>query len=444
MAIPDKNKKSRKKLSTSHAAFYIVTLLAGIVVCIVLFIVTYQTMSENNPVTTGTVRPTNSPVISTLRDLDDAMGVIVKTDAAAGAVTLMDLESGRETSYILLDTTEMTSRWGTLMSFAEFERGLIVEIKFEKSTMELISLSVSAQAWEHQFIRNVTVNTESGTLSFGNNTYRYTNSTIVLYNGQPYGIGLIGPLDTLSIVGFRDTAWRVTLESSFGYIQVNNCDLVINGTLAAGSSVFKTLVEAEPIPMAEGLHKIIIEGNNINPYIADVFVRQGETSHINLADVEYRLAALYVAVNEPGSAVVIDGVAQSGSGPYMVEFGDRTVRVEAPGFIPAEQKINVQKPRVDLSFNLQPEEKSGFMTINTRPAGAEIYFNNTFMGYSPLTRFVVYGNFNVIARMPGYTDTQINVDVNENANIFLMILVQDTGDGFGPLPPPDDGLEPLD
>lgn len=424
----------RKKNRTPFAAFYIVTLLAGVAVCLILFAMAFQSITQNNPAVEGTVKSTATPPPGMeSRDFKSLIGMVtaVSTRDGARGVTLLDIGTGRAADYTLTDATEIKNRFGSALAFSELRVGSIAEAGYDGQTMALTSLTESAQAWEYKFKSNVKIDPEQSTLTIGNEIYNFGSQTLSLYRGEAYPIGHIMPIDTVTVTGWQDRVWCVVLENNHGYLRIENTDKVVNGTLAVDTSVFMGLEDAgEPVALAEGTHRVIVEGANIEPFISDVVIKPNETASVNLIDVALKKAFLSVNVNEPYSTIVIDGETLSEAGPAELEFGTHSVRVEKDGFIPVQQEVTLTKAYTEITVELTKIAKNGRLIITTEPSQAEIYMNNEFIGYSTLTYDVELGTHNIIAKKSGYTDKSISVTVAEGDNAYYIILTEPVYDPF--------------
>jgi hypothetical protein len=231
------------------------------------------------------------------------------------------------------------------------------------------------------------------------------------------------------------------LEGSHGFVQFANFDNIIDGKLQIDTSIFMLLDEAtEPIPLVEGTHRIIVEGQNIETFISDIVIRPNETHTVSLTEAELRSARLLITVSEPDAIIIINGDLHIEPGAAEVTFGEHMVRVEKDGFLPVEQMVTVNTHFREFPIELIPVAKTARVMIYTVPSPAEIYIDNVFIGYSPLTRDLETGTINVVARMTGYNDASLpGWVITDGDNMRTLLLTESqTTDPFANLPPPDD------
>jgi len=107
--------------------------------------------------------------------------------------------------------------------------------------------------------------------------------------------------------------------------------------------------------------------------------------------------------------------------PYTEEHA--SCKVVAPT-TPGQHYINVKTnqeqddglPGKTIAFvvsSTKPSNK-GLLIVQTEPAGASIYINGKFAGYSPVSAWVPQGWYDVVAKMKGYKDAEKHVYVMVN------------------------------
>jgi hypothetical protein len=114
--------------------------------------------------------------------------------------------------------------------------------------------------------------------------------------------------------------------------------------------------------------------------------------------------------------------------------------------MPQEQVVDVNLPVHIIQFNLVEIIRNATLVIFTHPTNAEIFVNNVFVGFSTLTHEIPPGSYRVTARLPGYTDSSIDVTLQGEEELFRTLLLSPTStDPWDNLPPPvvDPPVTPL-
>jgi hypothetical protein len=193
-----------------------------------------------------------------------------------------------------------------------------------------------------------------------------------------------------------------------------------------------------PISVIEGTHRIIVEGANIENYLADVVVRQGETSVVNLLDVTFRQGILQLNIDEPDATIILNGeVVELENGRMEMNFGIHILRVEKAGFTPIQEEFEFNQPfmRMDLELS-QDRNLLHQILIETFPADAQVFLDDALVGNSPTVIEVGTGHFHVVLRRAGYEERHfpLTVDADSPRQYLLHLVQQQTQ-----LPPANDG-----
>ena len=441
------NSQASGKKKSKFAFFYIVLLLAAVAVCMVIVMMAIEARRNNTrSIMTPLVSPQATPMaVADGRDIQRLIGgVIAAIDyySELREIIVIDSSTGRTSRYNTLESTEIKDRFGTVRSFAELTVGQVVDISFDTRTMNLATIMENTSARELRNRTNVAINLEDSTLTIGNDTYTFSSQTIVLYNEEPYPIVQIDPIDSISLTVHNNKVWCVRLEASHGFLRVDNIDEIVGGTLAIGRSRILDLSELQGrLPLIEGTHRIIVEGENIEIFEFDVVIRHNETSTIDLNNVVLRSATLRVTTNEIEFNLIVGGVEQPFDQLVQLPFGEHTVRVEKNGFIPVEQLVTISQNHTDIHINMEAIVLKGHLTIYSNPANVEVFIGGVFAGYTPLTTELDLGMHSITGVRAGYQTQILEIRVDEGENSIMMMLNQETTDPFANLPSISDSIQ---
>ena len=431
--------KAKARKRNSFAIFYVITLIIGVAVCVVLFALAYQTLVPDRIIGDRDPNPpVNDPTEFVRVEPVHLTGMVTASNTfAQRSITVLGLESSRTENFNLTDTTSIQDRRGRPIGFAEITPGRIVDLTFDADTRDLSAISISVDAWEQQ-PSNFIINLDDATVTVGNRVYTYSSRTLVLNRGEPHSIHLINSEDVITMIGYDDKIWSIRVDSGHGFIRFANADRVVGGTVTVGNSIHTTLDGDRPLAVVEGTHRIIVNGQNIDPFIADVVVRMGQTVEVNLAEMAMRHGALQLLLNEPEASIFINGEAAELENTLIeLEFGEHLLRVEMPGFIPIQQEIEITQAFTRLELNLVPDVSSAEILIETFPSDAQLFLNGAFIGNSPLVHEIEFGSSTIIARRAGHEDSSLHIVVGENSpRQYLLPLIQ------LPMHPPTGQLPP--
>ena len=450
----ENNTQRNKKRKSRFAAFYIVFALLAVGSGLTLLLMFSMQWMENpmafgsQPVPAPTPVPA-APVLRPEMRSQTALVTAVSSQGANRTMSLMDVSTRREDVFNVDEGARVSNRLGNVMTFSEIQVGHLIDIQFEVATNTIRAIDESRSAWERRNRNNVHINMENGTITLGNEVFTFNSQTIVLYRGEVFPLIQIRPVDSVTLVGIGETAWLVRLDASHGFLNLANTDMITNGTIMIGTNLFYTLDDiTEPITLTEGVHRIVVEGNNIETFIENITIEQGRTTVVNLGTAVLRQALLHIMVLPNDAEVTVNGEPHDISQPAEVYFGEVHIRVERNGFMPQEETLNVQMPISQITFELEEILLDSTIIIWSMPTNAEVYVENVFIGFTTLTHTVPPGTHNITIRMTGFDNVYYTITApagEEVVRSFLLDpIIRDPLDGldqpfFEPIPPVSPG-----
>lgn len=403
---------SQKRRKNAFSAFYSVLALLGVGAFLTVMIVLAQEFvsSDRNFAQTPTPTPApygTPPPAAAGNELSQLTGLVEdrRVFGQSNMLSIVDVNTRRRQEFTVIDTATITSRFGSPMTIDDVGLGHIITVAHRGT--EIHSIREAEDAWIWTSRTNVHVDSSEGTISFGNRTYGFNNQTLALHQGRPFNIPQIRPNDSVTIAGFGNTAWFVRLESGHGFLRVVNADMVAPGsrlTIGAIGRVELLHSITEPLTLPEGTHRIIVEGDNIETFIHDVAIEHGRTATLNMAEVQFRMARLAVIVSPLDAEVFINGRPHDVSEPAELDFGEHTIRVESPGFVPQEETIAIANASTTIRFELEEIVVNGALRVTTVPSNAEVFVDSVFVGYSPITVEVSPGERLLSIRLRGHVE----------------------------------------
>ena len=354
-------------------------------------------------------------------------------------LTLLDITTRITDDFNVPEDAQIVDRRNDVLTFGELRVGNIIDISYDRNTSNIAALNESRQAWTRPGRTNVQIDIENFSIALGNESWAFNSQTLVLYRGEPFSIGQVRPINSVTLRGQGDTVWLVQVDAAHGFLQFTNADMIANARVMIGTNIILGPDDiGNDIDLAEGSHRLMIEGDNIETFIDDIVIQQGQTTRFNLGDLPLRAAILNIAVTPADAIIFVNGEEHDNSEPAQVAFGENLVRVEREGFLPQEQQLDISQPINFLTFELSNIVHENTLVIFTDPQNAEIFVNDVFVGHSPHTQPIGPGQIAVVARLPGHTDARTNITVTgyETEDIMRhLMLSAATGDPFQGQPP---------
>jgi len=329
------------------------------------------------------------------------------------------------------------------MPFAMLAVGNMMEASYNAATNELLAIGQSFTRDFHSRT-GLRIDMDNATITIGNDVLNFTSQTLVMYRGEPFHLSDVTTDDTITIIAVGDTIWLIQIESGHGFLQIANASTIHNGRLildplGSGSNRIAALDDVDgQLTIPEGTYRVTVEGNNIETYITEIVIRHGETTILDLSDVEPGLAMLELTVTPAASRVYINGELRQASEPMEFEFGAQLViRVEHHGYYTHERTVEIAQATTTVTINLEEEVITSRITILTEPIGANVWINNQPVGQSPVITDVQPGNINILLQMYGFYNYSTFVYVHPGESTHSLAMIPVTVE-----PPPQEDYHP--
>ncbi len=433
-----------KPQKSQFAAFYIITLIVCVVICLTVFAIVFQMVFKDTgskeqitgkePIVSATPKivATEEPSGAYI----SALGVIQTISRDQGQLKMLDIETNKLYNLIIKTSTIMLDRYNQPLVLAEFNTGDIVDVSFDSETSSLKSLAISPAAWEYKNIKNLRVDTEKRKVTYGNDVYSYDDKLISLYGGEPNDIGIIRPVDVVTIRGYREKLYFIALTSSHGIIGLTNKDKIDKGVLEINTNLFMSLDEADEIEVPVGNHKVVVRGANIEPFTKEITVNHSDKLLIDLAQVKFKEGSLDIKVNQDDFTLYIDGKKVNANEiPVTLNFGEYDIKVEKERFTVFEEKVIIADEKLVLQVDLVPIIETppptpssppaatlSKLTISTEPSDAVIYVDGVLEGKAPLSIPLSYGEHIIKISLEGYTEISMPVELTDKEHKYIFTL----------------------
>lgn len=422
-----KKRPTKKPGKSQYKPLMLITIASGFVICIIVFALVYSMFGGKKETGSGVSDSGVPPGISgdLLPDTEERVGsefigVVQEVLGSKKQITVLDITNQRSYSFNIPSGAELRNKFGQSVSLPEFKEGDIVSVKYDGN--DISSLKESAEGFEQRSVSNLSIDVISKTAKRNNDSYSFTDAAIVRYKGEPLDISEIKDIDVVTIKGYKDMLWSVNVEKSHGYIQVSGAGEIVSGSIAVDTSIFSEL-SADKILVAEGVHKIVIEGDNIEPFIKEVLVGQGETYILDLGTVQPKTSVVMFKVNQPDFELKINGVLEFSREPLILGYGEYTMKVTKDGYVDWEEQVNINAPNTEIPVELKKIVNMGKITVNSLPQGADLYVDNAYIGITPVTKDIVQGEHTIILRKEGYKDySPMDIVVGDGSTVYNVTL----------------------
>lgn len=226
------------------------------------------------------------------------------------------------------------------------------------------------------------------------------------YLGGVIGLVIIGLVVIGVLASTSGTVIRITPDEAG---QLGTVALESGLGLTVGTTVYS--LSASPVVRvaAEGFRDVLHE---IQPE------ETGRTVEVRLAALPGRIVAA-TARDLPDTRWRLNGVqvAVASSIELEREAGAYTLNVDHRHFQIVEQIVALQRGKTEeIRFDLQPVD--GQVTINSEPAGAEVFFDDTSLGVTPIALSMAGGAYAVRVIAQDRQPVEDNIEITNTAPVL--------------------------
>lgn len=404
------NKKKKMDIVTKMSivgALGLVCIL--ILVSIISFAIKDKTPKKNNN--------NGNEAIETEVDTQDedaefvrAIAMVKEVNPGENTLDIIDIEQGSNVTLKIDGAVDIKDEYGTLLTLAQLDLGDIIETKYDKNTLRPESVQITGQTWERKNVQNLLYDQENKTIQVGNDIFKYTDDLVILYGGEPISYDKLDPVDQVSVKGYKDTIWTITLEKSHGTIKLKNHEKFIGGTIEFGKTTQEITEETE-IKVLVGVQNIVIAKEGMTSYITQVIVEEGQEVVIDVGAVLPTAGNVSFTVIPSDVKLYIDNKLYSDlSKPIPLDFGTYTLRVEKENYVPYESQLVINEAFMTVEINMN---KNPMYIHVDQPAGCELYIDSNYIGIIPVNAPIDPGPHSITIRKDGYYSKMHSIQVDD-------------------------------
>lgn len=373
---------------------------------------------------------------------DRALGVVKHVDTATNQLMVYDIEDFKLITLKMDSSIVIKDEYGTDIALSQIEVGDMVETKYDLNTFKPENVRITAVTWTRKDVSNMVVDSENKVIRIANESYTYTDELVTSKNGLPFDLTELTPADEALVKGYQGTVWSIILVSGHGTLTLQNHSAFVGGQLEVGNRNFFEIKDQMTVPVAAGVHDVIITKDNMAPYVAQIMVTEGQEVVIDLSEAQPKVGTINILVMQEDVTVYINDEVVDARQEQILDFGTYKVRAVKEGYASWESDLIVEQAYVQFTIDL--EKKPTFLHIQ-EPAGAEAYLDGAFVGIIPLETPYEPGTHMITLRQDGFFTKHHNFvweDSGEDQYLVLPALVpmtdQDTTQEDGTLPPETD------
>ncbi|MDR1690101.1 MAG: PEGA domain-containing protein [Clostridiales bacterium] len=424
-------KRRKRKQKSQVGVFLAASLFIGVVACIIVFAMVFAPLLTKAPDTTEEAQSnlptqvTEQPaeiMPASLEETEELSGV-VKSVGDGGTLFIYDFNTGKNLNFLVDNRSKLQDKYSNAIVFAEIEPGEIVDITYSGNTIRELIFSRQARAYPNS--SNVTIDTELRQITIGNDVFSYNENIVTYAGGGELDLLSIKPIDEVEVKFFNNTVWYLGLNKGHGFMAFSGAESIVGGKVEIDNNIIRDLNDFDDFEILEGVHWVVVKGENVKPISKEVVVERGKTAEMDLSEMELLKGQLVLTVNEADYTAIIDGESADLTQPIMLGYGSHTIMVEKEGFFPYEGTFEITKEINPLTVELSEKILYSKLVVNSLPEGAEIYVDSLFVGVTPCSANIEYGTHTLTYKKEGYKVVDYELILDEPNEPFTVILQEE-------------------
>lgn len=298
--------------------------------------------------------------LSTVGSYDSAdTAVVLATDETNKAVTLINMETGKQYTLYYDGTTYVQDKYDGPMTISQIRAGDVVDVTFLKGRKQLTSIKLSPEAWVYNDIYNYDLAGANGTASIGSQTYSLPKGVVVLSEGQRVDTAEVVSQDVVTISGIAHKIYSINVDKGHGYLSLKNEQPLLGGWIEVGNSVIRQITEDMLLVVPEGEYQVALSNHGIG-CVKTVTIERDKEVVLDVDDIEIPEDAtgkILFNVTPDTAKVSVDGKPVDISKAVELPYGIHRVQAEAAGYDTLIKHIQVGSEYATISFTLEETRK---------------------------------------------------------------------------------------
>lgn len=299
--------------------------------------------------------------VSTVGSYDSAdTAVVLSMDASNKAVSLINMETGKQYTLYYDGTTYVKDKYEGPMTISQIKAGDIVDITFLKGKKKLASIQKSPKAWVFDGVSNYDLAGANRTASIGSQTYSLPAGVVVLSNGRRMGAEEVVSQDKVTISGIDHKIYSVNVDKGHGYLRLKNEQPLLGGWIEVGNRVMRQISEDMLLTVPEGSYQVVLNNNGIG-CVKEITVERDKEVLLDVGDIEIaedKTGIILFEVTPASANISVDGKPIETGTAVELRYGIHQVVVEASGYDTLTRYIQVGSERAAITFTLEETRKS--------------------------------------------------------------------------------------
>lgn len=354
--------------------------------------------------------------------------VVTKVSKVTDSITFYNYGLSKSYTLSFDKVTSFYDKYEIPMSVDQVNQGDIVDISFLKGKKLLVSLKERKDALSLPDVTGFEINENAKKFNYGSDSYKITDSTIVLAENEKRALSDLSEIDHVSISGIDKDIYCITLKTGHGTLSLKGQDELIDGVIEVGGNIL-TIKKNLTIDLPEGEFDATISKGKTSVN-RKVNIQRDQKATLDLSDVvleEDKMGRVYFDVYPKEAKLYIDSKLVDSSELIELTIGTHKVEAVMDGYETFTRVLNVGEETATMSVILEEKEtqdsskakedsktKGFYLRVNT-PVGAEVEIDGNYVGVAPIAVEKVAGSHTIKLTKNGYVTRTYTVVVENTA-----------------------------
>jgi len=354
--------------------------------------------------------------------------VVTKVSKVTDSITFYNYGLAKSYTLTFDNVTSFFDKYEIPMSVSQVKQGDMVDISFLKGKKLLVSLTQRKDALIIPDVTGFEVNENAKKFNYGSESYKITDSTIVLAENEKKQISELSPLDVVDVSGIGNDIYCIVLKTGHGTLALKGQDELVDGVIEIGNNIL-TITKNLSIDLAEGEYDATVsKGKTV--VNRKVTIKRDQKTQLDLSDVvleENKMGRVLFDVYPKEAKLYVDSKLVDSSELIELTIGTHKVEAVMDGYETFTRVLNVGEETATMSVILEEKAtkessdteedsktKGFYIRVNT-PVGVEVEVDGNYVGIAPVAIAKEAGSHTIKLSKTGYVSRTYAVIVDNTA-----------------------------
>lgn len=328
----------------------------------------------------GSKKPTNNQkeVIEGAAYEQTILAVLKAYDSDNKKVTLYDIKEQVTIELSYTGGTDIRDKFDQVILIKQIPIGSILEASYKEGNNKLSGLKISDQAWEYVGVNNISIDFSQKTMKIASNLYKYTDSILVIDDGEAIPVTKLAEQDELTVWGYEETIWSVTVTRGHGTVKLTDYEAFLGAELTIGYESMQQITDGMEITVREGDFNLTVENGKYSA-TKNITVVRNQLTTVSLSDLgplAQKQGRVTFEITPKGADLYINKELTDYSDPVELPYGNYQILVSLGGYTSYQGKLAVDTAgktvRIDLPENTGNSKDTPTVTETDSEGGSSV------------------------------------------------------------------------